>query len=127
MNKKILIAAVALVAVLGLMAGVWLLTRPDSEEGMKTITVTICHADGTDNSYSWSTDATTLAEAMNEKNLLADGQDGMYLTVDGETTDYSANQSWWCLYVNDVSAVEGADTIQIHDGDDFRWEYTIGF
>lgn len=127
MNKKVIIAAVALVAVVALMVGIWVLTRPDTEDGMKLITVTVAHKDGTDNTYSWQTKANTLAEAMNEKNLLGPDDNGMYLTIDGETTDFDADQSWWCLYKNGESVNEGANTLVIADGDDFRWEYTIGF
>lgn len=127
MNKKIFIATIALVAVVALMVGIWFVTRPDSDEGLKTITVTIAHKDGTDNTYSWQTKATTLAEAMNEKNLLGEDNNGIYLTIDGETTDFDADQSWWCLYKNGESTNEGANTLVIADGDDFRWEYTIGF
>jgi hypothetical protein len=133
MNKKILIAAVALVAVIALLLGIWWFTRPsdavDSTDGKKIgklITVTISHKDGTDNSYSWQTNAKTLAEAMNEKGLLGDDVDGMYYTIDGETTDYSVDKSWWCLNVNGEMAIEGANTIVVNDGDDFHWVYTIG-
>lgn len=125
-NKKIWIAAIALVAVVAIMAGIWFATRPSAQEGSKTITVTISHKDGTDKTYSWQTNAETLADAMNEKGLLGENVDGMYLTVDGETTDYSVDQSWWCLNVNGTMALEGANTIIINDGDDFHWVYTIG-
>ena len=125
-NKKIWIAAIALVAVVAIMTGIWFVTRPSAQEGSKTITVTISHKDGTDKTYSWQTNAETLADAMNEKGLLGENVDGMYLTVDGETTDYSVDQSWWCLNVNGTMAMEGANTIIINDGDDFHWVYTIG-
>lgn len=121
-------AIAALVAVIGLMLGIWIGTRPDASEGSKTITVEIVHADGKTNSYTIQTDAKTLAEAMNEKGLLGEDLDGMYLTIDGETTDYTANQSWWCLYENGSAemAMEGANTMLIEDGDSFKWVYTIG-
>ena len=126
MNKKTILAVIALGLVAGILTGVWLVTRPQSEKGGKTITVEILHKDGTVNSYTIETEAETLAQAMKEKNLLGPDMDGMYLTVDGETTDYSVDQSWWCLNVNGTMAMEGANTIIINDGDDFHWVYTIG-
>ena len=125
-NKKLWIAAIALVAVIAIMVGVWLATRPKADDGAKTITVTISHKDGTDKTYTWQTNAQTLAEAMNEKGLLGEDNDGMYNTVDGETADYSVDKSWWCLNVNGTMAMEGANTVAINDGDDFHWVYTIG-
>ena len=127
MNKKIILAVIALGLVAGILTGVWLVTRPQSEKGGKTITVEILHKDGTGNSYTIETEAETLAQAMKEKNLLGPDMDGMYLTVDGETTDYNADQSWWKLLKNGEDPGEGANTVTIGDGDLFRWEYTIGW
>lgn len=127
MNKKMLLAALALVVVVGLMLGAWMLTRPKAVDGGKTITVTIAHKDGTDQSYSWTTQANTLAEAMKEKNLLGEDDNGLYYTVDGETTDYNVDQSWWKILKNGEQVNEGANDLIIADGDSFRWEYTIGF
>lgn len=133
MNKKVLsvIAGVAAVLVLlaavGIMVGIWLGTRPEPEEGAKTITVEILHKDGTVNTYTINTDAETLAEAMNEKNLLGEDNSGLYYTVDGETTDYSVDESWWKLLKNGTDLNEGANTAIIADGDLFRWEYTVGW
>lgn len=127
MNKKTILAVIALGLVAGILTGVWLVTRPQSEKGGKTITVEILHKDGTVNSYTIETEAETLAQAMKEKNMLGPDMDGMYLTVDGETTDYNADQSWWKLLKNGEDPGEGANTVTIGDGDLFRWEYTIGW
>ena len=126
-NQKMWLAAVALVAVVGVMVGIWFATRTKPVEGGKTITVEIKHKDGSVNSYTIETEAETLAQAMKEKNLLGPDMDGMYLTVDGETTDYNADQSWWKLLKNGEDPGEGANTVTIGDGDLFRWEYTIGW
>ena len=126
-NKKMILAAIALVAVLGIMAGVWFAARPKADDGIKTITVEILHKNGTVNSYTIRTEAETLAQAMNEKELLGPDVDGMYLTIDGETTDFNADQSWWKLLRNGKDPNEGANTVVIADGDVFRWEYTIGW
>lgn len=127
MNKKIWIAVIALVAVVGIMVGIWVVTRPEAQEGGKTITVEVLHKDGTVNSYTIQTEAETLAEAMNEKGLLGEDDNGMYYTIDGETTDYSVDESWWKLLKNGADPNEGANTVTIADGDVFRWEYTIGW
>ena len=126
-NKKILLAVIALVAAVGIMAGVWLITRPKPVAGGKTITVEVLHKNGQVNTYTIKTEAETLAEAMMEEKLLGEDQDGLYLTVDGETTDYNADQSWWKLLKNGADPNEGANTVTIEDGDLFRWEYTIGW
>lgn len=127
MNKKIWIAVIALVAVVGIMVGIWVVTRPEVQEGGKTITVEVLHKDGTVNSYTIQTEAETLAEAMKEKSLLGEDDNGMYYTIDGETTDYSLDESWWKLLKNGADPNEGANTVTIADGDVFRWEYTIGW
>ena len=82
MNKKIMLSVIGIVAAVlvlltafGVMFGIWWGNRPDPEEGAKTITVEILHKDGTVNSYTINTDAETLAEAMNEKNLLGQNFD----------------------------------------------------
>ena len=46
-NKKLVIAAVAVIVVIGLMVGLWMATRPETVEGAKTFTVTVVHSDGT--------------------------------------------------------------------------------
>ena len=42
-NKKTILALVALVLVVGVFAGVWFATRPQSTEGRKTFTLCIVH------------------------------------------------------------------------------------
>ena len=126
-NTKIILAIIALVAVVGIFLGVYFITRPQAQEGEKTITVEILHSNGEVNTYVITTTATTLAEAMNEKNLLGENLDGMYNTIDGETTDYTANQSWWRLLINGQEGMEGANTLLITDGSTYRWEYKIGW
>lgn len=126
-NKKIILAAIAFVAVLALMVGVYFLTRPKPVEGEKTITVTIVHKDKTEKTYTITTKAESLSQAMNEKGLLGEDHNGIYYTVDGETTDYNVAQSWWRINENGVMSEKGANDIMIHDGGVYQWVYTIGW
>lgn len=127
MNKKLIIGIIALVAVIGIMAGIWFATRPKAEDGQKTITVEVVHKDGTTNTYTIKTKADVLADAMNEQNLLGEDFSGMYYTIDGETTDYSVDESWWCLYIDGEQSNDGANTAVVKDGSVYKWVYTIGW
>lgn len=126
-NKKLLLAAIALVAVIAVFLGVYFATRPEAQEGSKTITVTVVHKDGTSKDFTCHTDAEFLADAMKEKGILlsTEGADGMYNTVDGETADWSVDQSYWAVYVGEDYASAGANDLTIRDGDTFKWVYTI--
>lgn len=129
MNKKTIIALVALVVVVGLLIGVYFLTRPETEEGMKTITVTVVHSDKTEKTVTIKTDKTYLFEAMVDEGLLKaeDNENGLYNTVDGETADWNENEAWWALYEGDTQTNEGMNTLPIKDGGTYKVEYKIGF
>lgn len=145
MNKKIWIAAVALVVVVGLMVGVWFLTRPkpepvDSdakpvatgEDGTvyrKAITVEVVHGDGSSKTFTYNTNADYLGEVLYGEGLIkAENIDeGMFNIVDGEKADWNENQSYWSLYVGEDYASTGVDDTPINNGDSFKLVYTIGF
>ena len=50
-NRKILIAAIVIVALIAVMAGVYFAARPAVAEGAKTISVTVVHADGSEKQF----------------------------------------------------------------------------
>jgi len=128
MNKKIVIAVIALVAVVGLMVGVWFATRPEAQEGDKTITVTVVHADGNSKTFTYHTDADYLGDVLYAEGLIkAEGVDaGMFNIVDGEKADWNVNKSYWSLYVGEEYAMQGVETTPILDGSSFKLVYTIG-
>ena len=127
-NKKILIAVVALVAVVAVLVGVWFATRPEAEQGDKTITVTIVHKDGAEKKFTYHTDEEYLGAVLYAEGLIkAEGVDeGMFNIVDGEKADWNENKSYWSLYVGEEYAMTGVDTTPIKDGDTFKLVYTIG-
>ena len=127
-NKKIWIAAIALVAAVAIMAGVWFATRPEPVEGDKTITVTVVHKDGTEKKFTYHTDEEYLGAVLYAEGLIkAEGVDeGMFNIVDGEKADWSVDQSYWSLYVGEDYATKGVDTTPIADGDTFKLVYTNG-
>ena len=128
-NKKLAIAAIALVVVIGLMLGVWMTTRPETEAGSKAYTVTVVHKDGTVKDFAYRTDAEYLAEVLLEAGL-AEGEQSSYglfiQTVDGETADNN-NQEWWCITKGGEQVNSGADTLPIADGDQFELTLMEGY
>lgn len=128
-NRKILIAAIVIVALIAVMAGAYFAARPAVAEGAKTISVTVVHADGSEKQFQYRTDEEYLGPVLLAEGL-AEGEDGPYgltiYVVDGEKADWNENQSYWALYIGEEYAATGADSTPVKDGDSFKLVYTIG-
>lgn len=128
-NKKILIAAIVIVALIAVMVGVYFAARPAVAEGAKTISVTVVHADGSEKQFQYRTDEEYLGPVLLAEGL-AEGEDGPYgltiYVVDGEKADWNENQSYWALYIGEEYAATGADSTPVKDGDSFKLVHTIG-
>ena len=128
-NKKLVLVLAAFVAIAGILAGVWFATRPSSQEGMKTFTVTVVHGDGQSKDFAYTTDAEFLGAFLYEEGLLIadENNPGMFHTVDGEKADWNENESYWAFYEGDDYATQGIETTPITDGAVYKLVYTIGF
>lgn len=126
-NKKLVIAAVAVIAVIALMAGVWFATRPETATGSKGYTVTVVHKDGTVKEFSYRTDAEYLAEALLEEGLVS-GDTTQYgltiITVDGEDAVWDTDNAYWAIWIGEEMAITGASEIPVYDGSTYKLEYT---
>jgi len=128
-NKKIILAAVALVVVIAIFAGVYVATRPDTIQGAKTITVTVVHKDGTQKDFICHTDEEYLGAVLLAEEIVEgeQGEFGLYFnTADGETADYDVDGGWWQIFEGEEAAMTGADGIVVTDGAVYRLVYTIG-
>ncbi len=123
-NKKIMMAAIAFVAVIAILAGLWFATRPETEEGSKTITVVVVHANGEPKTFTYHTDKEYLGELLYAEGLIkAENVDeGMFNVADGEKAEGNA---YWALYQGDAYAEYGVDDTVIRDGDVFKLVYTV--
>lgn len=128
-NKKLILVAVAFVAVIALMAGVFLMTRPETVEGGKAITVTVVHKDGTQKEFVYTTTEEYLGAVLLTEGLVV-GEEGPYglviSAVDGETAEWNVDQSYWALFIGEEYATTGADGIVLTDGGAYSLVYTIG-
>ena len=126
-NKKLIVAVVTLVAVIGVLLGVWMATRPETAQGAKAYTVTVVHKDGTVNEFSYNTDAEYLDDALLAEGLIA-GEDGPYgltvITVDGEDAVWDTDNAYWAIYIGEEAATTGVSEIPVYEGSSFKLEYT---
>ena len=125
MKKKIIGTAVAVILALA-MVFVYLHFGEKTAEGSKNVTVEITSQSGEVTTYDVETDALYLVEVMEEIEALTFTiDDGMILTVNGETADYNVNGAYWALYVNGEYGNYGADRQPVTDGDVFGITYTV--
>ena len=129
MNKKLIIALVALVCVVAAMVTLLVLNQPETQEGIKTVTVTVVHKDDTEKTFTYSTDEEYLGPLLVAEGLIPEGNivSGMFDTVDGEKADWSVDEGWWGVYKGDEMTNTGINETPITDGDSFRLEYINGF
>lgn len=129
MKSKSLLSLIALVLVAMVLAGAWLLARPEPAAGGKTITVEVVHKDGGARQFTYRTDEEYLGAVLLAEGLVV-GEEGPYglmiSAVDGETADWNVDQGYWALYIGEEYAVTGADTTPVRDGGVYRLVYTIG-
>lgn len=126
-NKKIILTVIALVAVLALMAGLYVSTRPKAVEGSKQVTIQIVHKDGTEKILEFGTDHAYLADLLLEKELVtgyASEEYGFTIeSVDGVTADWAVDGAYWALYEGDAYATTSAAGIVLTDGGVYKLVY----
>ncbi|MBP3294052.1 MAG: DUF4430 domain-containing protein [Clostridia bacterium] len=102
----------------------------ENAEGTEiTVTIAVTNKAGETTETAVTTKATTLADVLVESGIVEANYDdyGLYiLTVNGETADYSVDQSYWALSKNGEYLMTGASSTPIADGEHYELVYTIG-
>ena len=140
-NKKLILATVALVVMIGLLIGVYFLAGPGRkvDSGATTgtdasgntvsgchFTVIVVHSDKAEKTFTYTAPEGKLGTFLEAEGLIAGEGDGMFHTVDGEKTDWNVNQSYWAFYLNGEYAMSGIYDTDIVDGTVYKLEYTLG-
>ena len=128
-NKKMILVAVALIACVAVMLGIFVAPRPETTAGGKTITVTVVHKNGEAKDFVCKTEEEFLGPVLVAEEIVeaAYGEFGLYFnTADGETADYSVDGGWRQVFVGEEAATLGAASIPIADGGIYKLVYTIG-
>ena len=126
-NKKMIVLALVLVAVIGLMAGLFIANKPQAVEGSKQVTITIIHKDGTEKNLEYGTDLEFLSQLLLEKELVTGYESEEFgftiESVDGVTADWSKDNAYWALYEGDEYATSSAAGIVLTDGGVYKLIY----
>lgn len=127
MNKKTWIALGALLLVVAILVGVYFATKPQPQEGSKTITVEIVHADGKTETVECHTDEEYLDHVLVAEGLIEESNivDGYFDTVRGETASWTENKSYWAFYINGEYATVGICEAIVEDGATYKLAYEI--
>lgn len=128
-SSKTLLSLLALLCLVGLLAGLYLSTRPDTVSGVKSIAVQVVHADESLKIFYFKTTEEYLGDVLLSEGLIKGdpGPYGLYITeVDGEVADYAKDKAYWALFKGNEYASQGIDQTVFEDGDIFRLVYTIG-
>jgi len=130
MNKKALIGVVAMIAVITVMAAVFMVFRAKPVEGSKEIVIEVVDNNQETTTYELKTDAEYLEQAMNEaEGLTYSGTEGAYglmiNTVNGVTADFNTDGAYWSFYVNDDYCMNGISSQPVLDGDIFTIKYEV--
>lgn len=91
-------------------------------EGSKTVTVD-CVAEDKTVTFTVSTDAETLGEALLSLGLVAgdESEYGLYVkSVNGMTADYDKDGYYWAFYSNGEYMMTGVDSTPISDGEHYE-------
>ena len=129
-NKKVLIGAAALIAVVAVLAVVFFVFREKPVQGRKSITIEVIDNTQSSTVYEVHTDAEYLRQAMEEaEGLEFSGTESEYglmvETVNGVTPDYSVDGAYWSFYVNGSYCNYGVDSQPVEDGDAFVIKYEV--
>ena len=132
-NKKIWIALAVFVVVIALLAGAYMMFRPQAQEGSKSVTITVVNKDGEKKEYQIKTDAEYLQQAMDdakEEGLTYSGEDSEYGlmvdTVNGEEAVFEKDAVPIGAFLSMVNTNMGFQEQPVADGDAFEIAYTVG-
>lgn len=102
-------------------------TTPKKEEGQATFTVIVVHKDGTEKTFTYTTDEEFVGPVLQKAGLIegAMGQYGLEIShVDGEKAVYNEDKAYWAVYEEEEYAMQGIDTTPVVDGRTYKLVYT---
>lgn len=95
-------------------------------EGEATFTVIVIHKDGTEKTFTYTTEEAYVGPVLEADGLIQGnaGPYGMEITyVDGEKAVYAEDKAYWAVYEEEEYALQGIDTTPVVDGRTYKLVY----
>ena len=129
-NKKTIIGAIALVAVVAVLGIAYAVFGPKTTAGEKSITIEVIDNEQKSVVYEVDTEAEFLEQAFADaEGLEVSGpktEFGLTIeTVNGLTADFNKSSAYWSIMVNGEYGQAGASTQPVTDGDEFQLVYSV--
>jgi hypothetical protein len=128
-RKSLLIVVIALLLCIAAFGSVYYFTRPETETGLKNVSVEVIVGSELKNTFQYKTEYEYLGQLLTEEGLISGTVStfGLWIeTVDGVTADPS-KEEWWMLTKAGVMTETGIDTTPVSDGDVFGLELKVGY
>lgn len=93
-------------------------------------TVIVTDVDGTETTFTYTSDAASVGEALLAEGLIAgdEGEYGLYITsVNGITADWTTENAYWAFYIDGAYAETGVDSTPITEGAVYSLTKTISY
>ena len=122
MKNRIIAILLALLCISTVLCG----CAKEADSTEKNITVEVVDDKGEKTTYTHTTTADVLSEAMDEISELSYklSEDDMIIEVNGLQAIYAEDRAYWAIFVNDTYGNYGVKDQKLADGDTYRLEYT---
>lgn len=128
-KKKIVTDFLLLCVLIGILLGVYHMTKKQPIEGQKQIVVEVIHKDESTKEFNLTTTKEYLGEVLKEQAIVEgeEGDYGLFVTMaDGEEADSEAEE-WWCLTKDSQMLETSVDQTIVEDGGHYELTLIVGY
>ncbi len=129
-NRKLIVGlSILLAVVIAAFVLLMIFNRPETNDNLKDIKVTVVYDDKEEKVFEISTEAEFLADAMYENKLVEKNEyeAAFYTVIDGVKADFDKDGAWWKLNKDGEMLNVGMNEAVLADGDEFEIVYTVGY
>lgn len=105
-------------------------TAESISDSAVSFTVVVTDLNGDEQTFTYTSDAQTVGEALLAEGLIAgdESEYGLYVTtVNGITADWATENAYWAFYIDGEYAMTGVDSTELTDGATYSLVKTLSY